>query len=769
MNTSEKRQLYKTEQQMSNLIKKVVTGVSTIALAVSMLVVPVTTHAAAAGEVYKTTDGTVWFITSSMQKRPFTSEGAFMSYGFLSFSQVRDADASVTALPTGSFIAPQDGRIFCATMTKGTDVAGECSLVTAGKKAAFTSANVFSGQGYSFSRAYYGDSSFLEKTSNIDNASAQHRPGTLINNNGTVQLVVSGGLWGVPSMDVFNSWGWSFADVVPANSADVLLSQTGVIPARTAGSLVPTATAPSTPGEDTGDCNLSGNAGDITVTQDSTYATEEVGEGEEEVGVIGFEVEADDDSDIAVTSVKVELKQTDNTVSQDITDYIDEVQVMYAGEVVGTADADDFTETSDVYTKSISLDCAEVEAGETGEFSVSVSALNSLDSADIATDNWEAELMQVRFEDGDGVTSTEAISANSIDETFDFVDFATAADVELRVALNDDEDSINEAHNIIVEDDQDTDDVELLAFTLEARGESDVWVDEIPVLITSSDSDLDSVISSADLYNGDDLIGSENVTTAGAAFATVTFDDLDMTIDEGDTEDFTVKVNVIELTGNYAQGATLQAQVTVASIDAEDQEGDNVASADLTGSAVGEASSLFSNGITVEVNAAETTITSTDVALGDVAEFHWELDITNVGEDTVYINADNADVVSSDTAADVDQMYTVVQSGSNALTALSGTVDSSEDTVAADASAYVGGYSGETFYALDSGETITIDIVVSGTNGTAAGQVRAYLSRIEWTTDDITAATAQDATAATINNYTANLDDDSETPYRPIN
>ena len=162
---------------MSKFIKKVVTGVSTLALSASMLITPfaaTSAHAAMAGEVYKSTDGTVWFITSNMTKRPFTSWGAFQSYGFLSASQIKDADASVTALSTGDFIAPQDGRIFCATATKGSDVSGECSLITGGMKAAFTSSAVFSGQGYSFARAFYGDSSFLTKTSNIENASAQH-------------------------------------------------------------------------------------------------------------------------------------------------------------------------------------------------------------------------------------------------------------------------------------------------------------------------------------------------------------------------------------------------------------------------------------------------------------------------------------------------------------------------------------------------------------------------------------------------------------------
>ncbi|QQS23064.1 hypothetical protein IPM19_00645 [bacterium] len=232
---------------MSNLLKKVAVSVSTVATVAAMGLMPMAAKAAAPGEVYKTGDGTVWFITSDMQKRPFTSAGAFLSYGFLSFSQVKDADASVTALPTGAFIAPADGKIFCATETKGSDVKGECSLITGGQKAAFTSAAVFTGQGFSFSRAISGDSSFLSKTSNIDSASAGHLPGVLVNNSGTVQMVVSGGLWGIPSVDVFNSWGYSFSDVVPANAADKALAQVGVIPARQAGQLVPSGTTTPTP------------------------------------------------------------------------------------------------------------------------------------------------------------------------------------------------------------------------------------------------------------------------------------------------------------------------------------------------------------------------------------------------------------------------------------------------------------------------------------------------------------------------------------------
>jgi hypothetical protein len=256
---------------MNNLLKKVAVSVSTVATVASMGLMPMVAKAAAPGEVYKTPDGTVWFITTDMQKRPFTSAGAFLSYGFLSFSQVKDADASVTALPTGSFIAPADGKIFCASETKGSDVKGECSLVTGGMKAAFTSAAVFTGQGFSFSRAINGDSSFLSKTSNIDSSSAGHLPGVLVNNSGTVQMVVSGGLWGVPSMDVFNSWGYSFSDVVPANTADKALAQVGVIPARQAGQLVPTGTTtPNPTGAYTASVSNDSPAASTLVTTQST-------------------------------------------------------------------------------------------------------------------------------------------------------------------------------------------------------------------------------------------------------------------------------------------------------------------------------------------------------------------------------------------------------------------------------------------------------------------------------------------------------------------
>jgi hypothetical protein len=651
---------------MSNSFKKIVTGISTVALAMSMVFVaaPVA-DAATAGGVYKTTDGTVWFVTDSMQRRPFTSWGAFLSYGFLSASQIMDADASVTALPSGSFIAPQDGRIFCATETKGTDVSGECSLITMGKKAAFTSAAVFTGQGYSFARAFYGDSSFLEKTSNIDNASAQHRPGTLINNNGTVQLVVSGGLWGVPSMDVFNSWGWSFADVVPANSADVLLSQTGIIPGRMAGQLVPTASTSGGDDDNTGNCDdLQGSAGDITVSDSGDFSSEEVGEDEEEVPVYSFEVEADNDSDVAVTSVKVELMQGTGADSEDIEDYIDSVQIMRGDDVVGEVDADEFNEDSDVYSKNISLDCAFVGADESEDFTIAVTSIENIDGSDLDTAVFNIGVSQIRFEDADGVSTTESftldVSDDTIDDTleeqFTFGTFASANDVELKVALgtDDDADEINEAHVLDIDDNQDTDELEILAFTLEAEG-SDINVSEIPVKFTTVEAtgnDPDDLLNRATLWMGTTELASESFTgvsvDADDSVETIVFEDLDIDIDEDDTAEFTVTVDAKATDTSLDNGDTVKAELTTTEVDAieaEDETGEELAAADLTGSASGEASAFYDAGIMVELVSKDVEVAEGDPSAtldSDLATFTFVFDVTAFDGDAHIDNTDPA-------------------------------------------------------------------------------------------------------------------------------
>ncbi len=229
----------------NSVAKKLFAVGSAVAMTLS-LVAPFAAQAAAhaVGTNVKSSDGTIWMIMPDGTRRAYTSAGAFLSYGFNSFASVVDANADDLALPAGAFIPPQDGKVMCSD--RGADK-GTCYLVTGAQKAGFTSAAVFTGLGFSFSRAGYGDVSWMTSTSNIDNTTAAHRPGVLVNNNGTVQLVGATGLLGIPDLATFNSWGYSFANVVPANAADKAMTQTGVMAARVAGQLSPTSLA-STPG-----------------------------------------------------------------------------------------------------------------------------------------------------------------------------------------------------------------------------------------------------------------------------------------------------------------------------------------------------------------------------------------------------------------------------------------------------------------------------------------------------------------------------------------
>src|SRR3989338_2876245 len=161
-------------------------------------------------------------------------------------------------------------------------------------------------------------------------------------------------------------------------------------------------TTPPTPPTPSGP--LTGGAGSITVTALSTYGDEQVGEDESDVKVAAFEIEADDDSDVDITSMKIELNQQTAADSEDMDDYMESVSIWMGSEMVGEADAGDFSESAgQVWTKSIALDDAIVRAGETEKFYLAVTALSNMDSGDMDSDDWQIGVSNVRFVDGEGV------------------------------------------------------------------------------------------------------------------------------------------------------------------------------------------------------------------------------------------------------------------------------------------------------------------------------------------------------------------------------
>ena len=229
---------------MQNSVAKKIFAVGSAAAMTLAMFVPFAAHAAvhAAGTNVSDSSGTVWMVMPDGTRRAYTSAGAFLSYGFNSWSQVVSASAEDLALPQGSFIPPQDGSIICSDRNDSFAVKGTCYEISNGQKFGFTSAAVFTGLGFSFTNSSLADVSWMTAGSQLlNNTTAAHVPGTLVNNNGTVQLMGVSGLLGIPDVATFNSWGYSFGKVVPANAADKAMTQTGVMATRVAGQLSPTA------------------------------------------------------------------------------------------------------------------------------------------------------------------------------------------------------------------------------------------------------------------------------------------------------------------------------------------------------------------------------------------------------------------------------------------------------------------------------------------------------------------------------------------------
>lgn len=491
----------------------------------------------------------------------------------------------------------------------------------------------------------------------------------------------------------------------------------------------------ATTGGSTGSAGLSGGAGDITLSSTSKYSNEEVGEGEDDVPVLAFDVEADDNSDIRIDSIKVEFVQSTGADSDDLDDYADEISVWFDGEKVGSADADEFSQSSDDYwSKTINLDNSVViEAGDEERITIAVTALNNLDSGDIDTDAWEVDILSIRFTDGDGVTISESVdAANTANGTysadFDFASFGTANDAELDVSLGDED--INDAQILDVDDDSDTEH-DVLSFILEADGDSDIWVDEIPVVITTTgEGDEAVLLIAATLYADGEEVGSEDVPTGGA----VTFDDLDMWIDAGDEVEFILEVEIQDTDGAADNGDTVQATVTVASIDAEDEAGDSVTA---TGAAVGDAHTIYDAGIMADfVSSSESvTFTADESGENDRGTFTIKFDVTAFDGD-MYIDRTCAEDEDQGDAGE-GLSYTVTNSGSNS-TSCNLTAAGSE--------------SGDTanVYEVEEGDTRTFTLTVVVT-ASADHFAEVAIEAINW--DNESADTTPDFF------YTANLDD----------
>ena len=490
--------------------------------------------------------------------------------------------------------------------------------------------------------------------------------------------------------------------------------------------------------------SLKGGAGDISVTERSSGTEDEVNEAAEEVKVLGFEIEAEG-SDVEVTSVKVAFEHT-GAGSDRLNRYVDEVFVMLGDDVVGSAEVDDFNESSDVYSQSISLDGVVIDEDDEERLYVAVTATNNVDTNDLSED-WDVTLDQTRFEDATGAIMTDETAF--ITETFTFESLSSSGDIELNVTEGDD--SINESPTISVDDSSDTNDVEILSFKLEVEG-SDVTLNTLRIDVTSAGAGVTEIANDFRLLMGDDEVGTVAIdedcdgdsdgfaSSSDAAICVVVsdIDEDDVVIDADGEEEFTLVADINDTEGGFTSGDTLSAnfsgQVIAAfadGIDADDENGDALTNSEFSGSADSTSVKFISSGVTVELvdNGDATASLNLDTTSSDdQGKYVVDIELTAV-EDDVYI----ALTAASSTSANTDNIG-VAFFIENAVTGSIVQVGTTTATL----SKVSGGTVSSNYLRINSGQTATVRLTAYH-DSAAAGLYRVQIDSVGF---NLTANTA---------------------------
>lgn len=490
---------------------------------------------------------------------------------------------------------------------------------------------------------------------------------------------------------------------------------------------------------------LQGGAGSIEDADFiSSLNNEEVGEDEEDVEVAGLELDVDDGSDIQITAVRLIFDEGTGATG-DFEDYASEVSIMLDGEEFARVDADSFNEDND-WSRTVSLDNgAVIDADSTGDLTVALSGVSNLDSSD-SGDEWDVAFGSVRFVDAQGASVTDTStgdidSAGTANRTFSFESFAAASDAELKISKGDDE--VNDAHVIDVDDSDDTNEVSVLSANFEAEGDSDLVIDEVPVNFdVTGATHVDDVISTVTLFADGEEIGSENLGTDVGTDETVTFDDLDYTVEAGSEVEFVVKA---DFNSTSTSIATISAQISATergNIDVEDESGEDLVSGDRTGTAVGEAHATLDSGIMVELVEVNTdkTFTADNAGEKDQVTFEFVFNVTAFDGDA-YIDREVTTAPSPDTSTD-GHAFASTSAATTGTTTVSKVITSNTTD-----SSDVSGSTGAFFVEEDDTREFTLTAVLeAGIDGV----MQVSLTGIKW--DD-------DSTDPETNLYNFNLTD----------
>ncbi len=512
---------------------------------------------------------------------------------------------------------------------------------------------------------------------------------------------------------------------------------------------------------------LTGTAGNIdTDTVIGGFSGEQVGAGDTGHQVLGVQYKASaGGSNVSLTAMTLQFTQDPassctTTGSGYMNKYFAGVAVWQGSTKVGSANAGDFGQNTSssycnyIYSKTVNLSGANIVAGQTSNFYVSVDALPVIDSNNLGAstvNKWEVAITSIRFSDGTGAqltytpsTSTTGLVNSSVTNYFNFVSTANANNIKLTVST----DPANQnAHVVPVSLTSQTNNVELLKFKLAAQGQK-IHIDKLATQLTSSSVGLGSITSNVHLLMGSTELNSQLVTSTSST-TTTTFNNLNLDIAAGTSPTFSITADINGLTGNYVAGETLAASIptlsSVGIVTATDQNSNNLSgTAQLTGSVSSHNISLYNVGI--QVNPGTVTATHTGVSYSgasDTATYKVSFNVTAFGG-AVYL-ASSSILGNTSTSSTTNKVTFVIAKSSAPTTGIT-TVSGTSTTMTVDSfnggsGSNIGTDSATGNYLLNDGDTATFTGTLVQTNNNGAGQYRAWLNNVAWGTGTTTAAT----------------------------
>lgn len=456
-------------------------------------------------------------------------------------------------------------------------------------------------------------------------------------------------------------------------------------------------------------------------------SSETVFEGQSEK-VLGFEYEAEG-SDLRVERVRVRFDNSGSTTGdEEPWRYFESVALYHGDDKVAEEDAGsagDWSEVSNnVYEKTFSGLSEITRQDQRSEWFVEVTTKNTIDSSNDGEDfTVSLQADSVRARNAVGADATGPSSALTETLTID-----TDAQGKLDLSIDD---ADNRDRVVEVDDVNDTDNVVLLDFELEAE-DSDVTVEDLSVDIATSSSyantgSVGDLLSRACLYRTGTLVECQSIASA-ATSTTVTFDNIDQTVDSGDEETWQVKGTVKNIDGSTnKEGDVVVLDIDNADVDAKTANGDT---ATVTGGTItGGDVAFYSEGVSLSLVSASATKT-VDGSSGNVddeGQFTIVFDVSAFGSD-IYVQdgaSSSAIVVGGASGAG----FTVTDG--TVTSTVSATFDSNG----------VDGASSTFKVGKNNTQRFTLTVSVTATTGTT-DFVKVALNSLGWATSDQATGTA---------------------------